>query len=100
MGEEVLTIKVVGNAFLHSMVRTIVGTLVMVGRGLRKPEWVREVLEARRPESRRGRMLQPPAWCFGRCSTDGGQAGSQALREQGGKKTPSCEVHPSIRKPG
>ena len=47
MGEEVLTIKVVGNAFLHSMVRTIVGTLVMVGRGLRKPEWVREVLEAR-----------------------------------------------------
>ena len=26
MGEEVLTIKVVGNAFLHSMVRTIVGT--------------------------------------------------------------------------
>ena len=47
MGEEVLTIKVVGNAFLHSMVRTIVGTLVRVGRGLRKPEWVREVLEAR-----------------------------------------------------
>ena len=46
MGEEVLTIKVVGNAFLHSMVRTIVGTLVMVGRGLRKPEWVSEVLEA------------------------------------------------------
>ena len=47
MGEEVLTIKVVGNAFLHSMVRTIVGTLVMVGRGLRKPEWVSEVLNAR-----------------------------------------------------
>lgn len=47
MGEDILTIKVVGNAFLHSMVRTIVGTLVMVGRGQRKPEWVREVLEAR-----------------------------------------------------
>lgn len=47
MGEGILTIKVVGNAFLHSMVRTIVGTLVMVGRGQRKPEWVREVLEAR-----------------------------------------------------
>lgn len=47
MGEGILTIKVVDNAFLHSMVRTIVGTLVMVGRGQRKPEWVREVLEAR-----------------------------------------------------
>lgn len=47
MGEDILTIKVVGNAFLHSMVRTIVGTLVMVGRGQRKPEWVREVLKAR-----------------------------------------------------
>lgn len=47
MGEGILTIKVVGNAFLHSMVRTIVGTLVMVGRGQRKPEWVREALEAR-----------------------------------------------------
>ena len=47
MGEDILTIKVVGNAFLHSMVRTIVGTLVMVGRGQRKPEWVREALEAR-----------------------------------------------------
>lgn len=46
-GERLLVIKVVGNAFLHSMVRTIVGTLVAVGRGQRKPEWVREVLEAR-----------------------------------------------------
>ena len=35
-----------GNAFLHSMVRTIVGTLVMVGRGQRKPEWVADVLQA------------------------------------------------------
>lgn len=46
MGEQLLTVKVVGNAFLHSMVRTIVGTLCMVGRGMRSPEWVQEVLEA------------------------------------------------------
>ncbi len=46
MGEHLLTIKVVGNAFLHSMVRTIVGTLVMVGKGRRDPDWVREVLAA------------------------------------------------------
>ena len=47
MGETILVVKVVGNAFLHSMVRTIIGTLVAVGRGQRKPDWVREVLEAR-----------------------------------------------------
>ncbi len=46
MGERHLVIKVVGNAFLHSMVRTIVGTLVAVGRGQRKPEWVADVLAA------------------------------------------------------
>lgn len=47
MGEPILVVTVKGNAFLHSMVRTIVGTLAMVGRGQREPEWVRAVLEAR-----------------------------------------------------
>ena len=28
------------------MVRTMVGTLVMVGKGQREPDWVREVLQA------------------------------------------------------
>lgn len=46
-GEPLLYIKVCGNAFLHSMVRAMVGTLVMVGRELRTPEWVSEVLAAR-----------------------------------------------------
>lgn len=45
--EEVVTIRVTGNAFLHSMVRTIVGTLALVGRGAHDPSWVREVLQAR-----------------------------------------------------
>ena len=35
------------NAFLHHMVRNLVGTLVYVGRGKRPPSWVREVLESR-----------------------------------------------------
>ena len=47
MGEEALSIRVAGTAFLHSMVRAIVGTLVMVGSGLREPGWVAEVLAAR-----------------------------------------------------
>ena len=46
-GENLVVITVKGNAFLHSMVRTIVGTLVAVGLGRRKPEWIAEVLDAR-----------------------------------------------------
>lgn len=45
-GESFVVLRVVGSSFLHSMVRTIVGTLVMVGKG-RKPEaWVKQALEA------------------------------------------------------
>ena len=47
LGEPHRVITVRGNAFLHSMVRTIVGTLVMVGRGQRDTDWVAEVLAAR-----------------------------------------------------
>ncbi|MDR0308641.1 MAG: tRNA pseudouridine(38-40) synthase TruA, partial [Coriobacteriales bacterium] len=36
-----------GNAFLHSMIRIIVGSLVEVGSGRRDPAWIGEVLEAR-----------------------------------------------------
>ncbi len=46
MGEPLLRVRVVGSSFLHSMVRTIVGTLVAVGAGLREPAWVAEVLAA------------------------------------------------------
>lgn len=46
LGEDVLVFDIVGNAFLHSMVRTIVGTLVEVGAGRRPPCWVAEVLLA------------------------------------------------------
>jgi tRNA pseudouridine38-40 synthase len=35
------------NAFLHHMVRNIVGTLVYVGKGKHEPQWVRQVLESR-----------------------------------------------------
>ncbi len=45
-GEKLVCIDIRGNAFLHNMVRTIAGTLVEVGRGHRKPEWVAEVLAA------------------------------------------------------
>ena len=47
LGESLIAVTVVGNAFLHSMVRTIVGTLVEVGRGKHPSNWVGEVLAAR-----------------------------------------------------
>jgi tRNA pseudouridine38-40 synthase len=46
LGEPGLTVRVVGNAFLHSMVRTIVGSLAEVGVGRHEAEWLREVLAA------------------------------------------------------
>ncbi len=35
------------NAFLHHMIRNLMGCLVAVGQGLRPPEWIAEVLQAR-----------------------------------------------------
>lgn len=46
-GEDVVVLKVIGNSFLHSMVRTMVGTLVAVGLGKKQPEWIEQVLVAR-----------------------------------------------------
>lgn len=44
---EFIVVEVTANAFLHHMVRNLVGTLLEVGDGSRPPEWVREALESR-----------------------------------------------------
>ena len=46
LGERCIVIRVVGNAFLHSMVRTIIGTLSLVGTGKKSVEWVGDALAA------------------------------------------------------
>ncbi|MFU8891241.1 MAG: tRNA pseudouridine(38-40) synthase TruA [Anaerosomatales bacterium] len=46
LGEHCVTVRIVGNAFLHSMVRVIAGSLVEVGMGRRDPEWIAEALAA------------------------------------------------------
>lgn len=46
------------NAFLHHMVRNIVGVLLKIGSGLREPEWMKEVLLAK---SRRAAAETAPA---------------------------------------
>lgn len=42
-----IVLRFAADAFLHHMVRNIVGCLVMVGKGAREPGWLREVLRAR-----------------------------------------------------
>ena len=42
-----IRVRATANAFLHHMIRNIVGTLVYVGLGRRDPPWASEVLQAR-----------------------------------------------------
>jgi len=51
--------EVEGTGFLKQMVRTIVGSLVDVGRGHREPGWIRQVLELR---DRQAAGKTAPAW--------------------------------------
>ena len=44
---QTLDFVVRANAFLHHMVRNLVGTLVYVGKGKHPPQWVAELLRAR-----------------------------------------------------
>jgi tRNA pseudouridine38-40 synthase len=42
-----LIFEFTANAFLHHMVRNLVGSLIYVGKGAQRPLWLRELLEAR-----------------------------------------------------
>jgi tRNA pseudouridine38-40 synthase len=57
-----ITIEVHGDGFLYNMVRTIVGTLVEVGRGNRDTNWPAEVLATR--DRRRAGQTAPPQGLF------------------------------------
>ena len=37
--------EITANRFLRNMVRAVVGTLIEVGRGKHRPEWIAELLE-------------------------------------------------------
>lgn len=42
-----LYFRIRGNAFLHHMVRNLVGSFLQIGRGRQKPEWMGELLAAK-----------------------------------------------------
>jgi tRNA pseudouridine38-40 synthase len=44
---EVIHFVIRANAFLHHMVRNLVGTLVYVGKGKHPPQWVRQIIDSR-----------------------------------------------------
>jgi tRNA pseudouridine38-40 synthase len=48
--DERVLVEVEANAFLHHMVRNIVGSLLMVGRGEQPPQWLAELLAGRNRE--------------------------------------------------
>jgi len=45
--DELVVFDIMANAFLHSMARIIVGTIVEVGLGRRKPEEIKDILDAK-----------------------------------------------------
>jgi tRNA pseudouridine38-40 synthase len=47
-GESMILVDVSGDGFLRHMVRTLVGSLVDIGRGRRPAEWIQELLAGRR----------------------------------------------------
>jgi tRNA pseudouridine38-40 synthase len=59
---ELVTIDVVGDGFLYKMVRTIVGTLVLVGKGKRDPGWVRSALRSK--QRKQAGPTAPPQGLF------------------------------------
>ncbi|MFV9985165.1 MAG: tRNA pseudouridine(38-40) synthase TruA [Francisella endosymbiont of Hyalomma asiaticum] len=42
-----IVFEVIGNAFLHHMIRNFIGSLLKVGLGFESPDWIKSVLEAR-----------------------------------------------------
>jgi tRNA pseudouridine38-40 synthase len=61
-GGALIEYEIVGNGFLRHMVRTIVGSLVEIGRGRHPPDWLRDVL-ASRDRTKAGRTA-PAAGLF------------------------------------
>jgi tRNA pseudouridine38-40 synthase len=78
---DLIAIEVEANGFLYNMVRTIVGTLVQVGRGERPESWPGEVLRAA-DRSAAGPTAPPQGLCLVKveyASTDEKVAGNDSV---------------------
>jgi tRNA pseudouridine38-40 synthase len=61
--DNAILLDIKANAFLHHMVRNIVGTLLKVGKGERPIKWVKEVLESK-DRTQAGVTAQPQGLYF------------------------------------
>ncbi len=61
--DDEILLDIKANAFLHHMVRNIVGTLLRVGKGERDAEWVQTVLESKQ-RKQAGATAQPQGLYF------------------------------------
>lgn len=57
-----ITIDIIANAFLHHMVRNIVGTLLPIGRGEKEIDWLADVLK--RKDRKEAGVTAPPNGLF------------------------------------
>ena len=72
--DDIIIVTLTANAFLHHMVRNIVGSLIVVGNGNQPPQWINDILESR-DRSRAAPTFMPdglylariaydPKWCL------------------------------------
>jgi tRNA pseudouridine38-40 synthase len=85
-----LVILISADSFLHHMVRNVVGSLVEIGRGAERPEWVREVLDGR-DRTRAGPTAPPQGLVLLRVMYPPGALGPSADRRSGGPGSSSAD---------
>lgn len=66
---DIIIVTLTANAFLHHMVRNIVGSLIVVGNGNQPPQWVKEILESR-DRSRAAPTFMPDGLYLARIAYD------------------------------
>lgn len=66
---DIIVVTLTANAFLHHMVRNIVGSLIVIGTGNQSPQWLEDILESRN-RSRAAPTFMPDGLYLARIAYD------------------------------